>query len=247
MTDTPKISIITISKNIERTVERTLFSVAEQRYGNIEFMVIDGASSDGTLAVIERYRRHIAYWVSEADGGIYQAMNKGIAAASGDYLLFLNGGDYLCNASAIAAAVTRMQHDAAEVFYGNQLMYHEGSGFARLWRPKKRSALDWYSGSLPHASTFIRRDAFARAGVYDESYRIAGDYEWFVRAFRLGMTFRHIDVLVSVFGEGEGISTRSSGKALQDAEKQRVRDQHFNGVRRSMLRAGLFLRKNKLI
>ena len=247
MYESPKISIITISKNVVRTVERTLFSVAEQSYGGIEFIVIDGASTDGTLAVIERYRRHLAHFVSEPDAGIYAAMNKGIAAASGEFLLFLNAGDYLVNAASVGVAVSRMRNDKADVFYGNQLMYHEGSGCARLWRPQKRSALDWYSGSLPHASTFIRRDAFDRAGLYDDRYRIAGDYEWFVRAFKMGMTFRHIDVLVSVFGEGEGISTRPTGKALQDAEKQRVRDRHFTGAQRSLLKFGLFLRKNKLL
>jgi glycosyltransferase involved in cell wall biosynthesis len=251
MNNTPlKISIITICKNVESVIERTLFSVAEQTCCNIDYIVIDGGSMDATLEKVARYRSHIVHLISEPDSGIYEAMNKGIALARGEFCLFLNAGDYLCHASAIANAAAQMNQadENIDVIYGNQLLYHQSTGAARVWRPKKRTTLDFYSGSLPHAATFIRRAAFSRAGLYDTSYRIAGDYEWFVRAFsKFHLRFRHIDVLISVFIEGEGISTRQSGKSLQIAEKQRVRDHHFHGAQGSLLKAGLFLRKNKLI
>lgn len=245
-----KISIITICKNVKNVIERTLFSVAEQTYDDLEYIVIDGGSVDTTLEKIDHYRSRITHLVSEPDGGIYEAMNKGITLATGEFCLFLNAGDYLCHASALANAVAQIRQvdENSDVIYGNQLMYHESTGAARVWRPKKKTTLDFYSGSLPHAATFIRRAAFYRAGLYDSTYRIAGDYEWFVRAFsKFNMSFHHIDVLISEFVEGGGISTRNSGKALQVSEKQRVRDHHFHGTQRFLLKVGLFLRKNKLI
>ncbi len=245
MNSKPKISVITVCRNVADVIGATLFSVSEQTYKDIEYIVVDGASTDGTKEIIERSGAADCL-ISEPDSGIYEAMNKGIRRSSGDYCLFLNAGDLFCHATAVANAVAAMSaFSPADVFYGNQLMYHQHSGRAHIWRPKKRSALDFYSGSLPHASSFIRRDAFERIGLYDESYRIAGDYEWFVRAFRRGMVFRHIDCLVGVFIEGEGISTNKAGHELQEEEKRRLRSLHFD--KQSLLKIAFFLRKNKIL
>jgi len=243
------ISIITICRNAVGQIERTLFSVAEQTYPHIDYIVIDGASTDGTYDRINAYRSHITTLIREPDKGIYDAMNKGIRAATGDYCIFLNGGDFFCHSTAIENAVRRIAEVTAnvDVFYGNQLLLNELSGSSRIWRPKKRSRLDFYSGSLPHASTFIRKGAFDEIGCYDPSFQIAADYEWFLRALMHQMQFSHIDTLVSVFVEGHGISTRSTIKELQASEKMRARDMHFKGYRRGIYQVGLFLRKNKLL
>lgn len=242
------ISIITICRNAVDQIERTLFSVAEQTYPFIDYVVIDGASTDGTAERIAAYQSHVSTLIQEPDKGIYDAMNKGIRCAGGDYCLFLNAGDFLCHSSAIENAVKWIQSaDNVDVFYGNQLLYNEFSGSSHIWRPKKRSHLDFYSGSLPHASSFIRKSAFNEIGYYNTLFQIAGDYEWFLRAVMHHLQFCHIDTLVSVFVEGRGISTRSSIKELQTSEKLRARDLHFKGYRRRIYKIGLFLRKNKLL
>ncbi|MDZ7315341.1 MAG: glycosyltransferase [candidate division KSB1 bacterium] len=241
------ISIITITKNAEKEIERTLFSVAQQTFP-VEYIVVDGASEDGTAAIVERYRHTVSRFISEPDSGIYHAMNKGIRAAAGDYCLFLNAGDYLAYPAAIANAVAAMSEtEPADVFYGCQLMIHQRNGASHIWRPRKKGTLDFFSGSLPHASSFICRKAFDRIGLYDESFRIAGDYEWFVRAFTRGIRFIALSCLVAVFLQDEGISTHPKQKELQKLEMQRVRELYFHGFKRTTLQVGLFLRKNKIL
>ena len=116
----PTFSIITITYNAVRLVEQTLLNVLSQSYPNIEYIVIDGGSTDGTVDIIRRYESGLAYWVSEPDKGIYDAMNKGLQKATGDYVWFINAGDTLCSSDTVQSVVSKLQKRKAlpDIIYG---------------------------------------------------------------------------------------------------------------------------------
>lgn len=118
----PTFSIITITYNAVRLVEQTLLNVLSQSYPNIEYIVIDGGSTDGTVDIIRRYESGLAYWVSEPDKGIYDAMNKGLQKATGDYVWFINAGDTLCSSDTVQSVVSRLQKRKAlpDIIYGDE-------------------------------------------------------------------------------------------------------------------------------
>ncbi|MDD5705959.1 MAG: glycosyltransferase family 2 protein [Kiritimatiellae bacterium] len=200
----PRLTIVTVALNNRDGLERTLASVHDrQPFRDFEQVVVDGASTDGTVELLRAYEPRLAHWVSEPDRGIYHAMNKGAARARGDFLLFLNSGDTLAP-DALSAFFAAMPD--ADIVYGN-LQFHVRGVPEQLWVPPDASRLDlafWASGSLPHGASFIRRALFEKGG-YDESYRIVGDREFFFRQYRGGARFAHVDRLVSWFARG-GVS-----------------------------------------
>ena len=245
-----KISIVTVCRNSEAVIERTIKSVINQQYDRIEYIVIDGASVDDTVAIARRHEMGISRLLSEPDGGIYEAMNKGIQNAGGDYILFLNAGDFLIHPAAIENVVRQIEADrlmGTDVIAARLLVYDPKDGRCRIWTPAKATRLSLYNGSLPHPSTFQKRDAFKKNGLFDESYRIAGDYEWFVRGFtKNGLTFRSVPVLTSVF-INDGVSSDAASEREQDGEIRRLRHRHFSSGARFWLDIGRFLKKNKII
>ncbi len=246
----PKISIVTICKNAQHSIERTLTSVVSQTYANIEYIIVDGASTDRTLELIYNYREQITKIISEPDDGIYDGMNKGVRAASGDYIVFINAGDYLIEANVIKSVVQTIQSKALQnidILYANLLVYDPVRGQGSIWAASKRTRLSMYMGSLPHPSTFFSRTAFEKNGLYDTSFKIAGDYEWFVRAFEKNkLSFTHLDVLTAVF-INDGVSTHQKWQSLQDEEKERFRQYYYSKADRFWLNMGVFLRKNKVL
>ena len=156
-----RLSIITINYNNSDGLRETIESVVSQVFKEIEYIVVDGGSTDGSRRVIEEYGEHINYWVSEPDGGIYNAMNKGIRASHGEYLLFLNSGDVLHNTNVIEQVVPNLgNHDMVigKVLYDNSGLTNE--------LPEELTLLRFYHGSVPHPSTFIRRKVM----LYKASY-----------------------------------------------------------------------------
>ena len=139
----PTFSIITITYNAVRLVEQTLLNVLSQSYPNIEYIVIDGGSTDGTVDIIRRYESGLAYWVSEPDKGIYDAMNKGLQKATGDYVWFINAGDTLCSSDTVQSVVSRLQKRKAlpDIIYGETNIVDEerrSLGLRRLRAPRGR-------------------------------------------------------------------------------------------------------------
>lgn len=248
MAGDPKISIITICKNAESVVERTLASIVNQTYDPLEYIVVDGASTDRTLEIVQTFKHRIAMLISEPDNGIYDAMNKGVAASTGEYLLFVNAGDYLIDHRVITTAVNELRHQPhVDVLSGHLVIYDPISGSATLWRASKRTRLSMYMGSLPHPATFFKNSAFEKNGMYDTSYKIAGDYEWFVRGFEQNhLSFATLNAFISVF-INDGLSTSSTWQRVQDQEKERFRQQYYSSGDRFWLNMGVFLRKNKLL
>lgn len=222
-----KLSIITINWNNAEGLRRTLESVAAQTNHAFQHVIVDGASTDGSVDIIKAYvnqsLKYDVLWVSEKDKGIYNAMNKGIRMAKGEYLLFLNSGDALENAEVV------------ENFYKADIKTDIATGIEKeenghLIYPKKEEELSYsffYDDTLMHQSTFIRRDAFERFGMYNEDNRIVSDWEWFFNAImKQDASYEPLDFVVALFN-GEGIS--NSKRVLQSHNEER------EGVRQRIL------------
>jgi glycosyltransferase involved in cell wall biosynthesis len=226
VSEVPFCSIVTICLDEVRQIRATCDSIVALPPGQHEWIVIDGGSRDGTLDILNEYRNAMSVFVSEPDTGIYNAMNKGAAMATGEYLLFMNGGDAFYDAGAIAAvrAAGRSDVVVADVKLG-----HEADDYLRY--PADLSPRWLLKHMLPHQAAFIRRAAFERCGGYDEGYRIAGDYELFVRLFlRCDATYQHVDAVTAVFGRG-GISQSGAHRALRKRENHCVRWRYFPSYR----------------
>ncbi len=218
-------SIITICLNAEKSIERTIQSVLSQTYPHIEYIIVDGKSTDHTVGIIQNYRDRIAHFSSEKDEGIYDAMNKGVGRATGNFILFLNADDRLFHEESIASVADYMSQYLSSpiaVFHGNVLIYDEQKKSAHIWKCGPVTRYSLYRRPIPHPATFYRKEAFRRNGLFDVSYRIAGDYEWLVRALiKNHFLFQYMDILVSVFYKG-GTSTNKKNKELNEMEKRRV-------------------------
>lgn len=181
-----KISVITVCRNAAAHIEDCIRSVVNQTYPDVEYLIIDGKSSDRTLEIVHNYQDKIATIVSEPDGGIYQAMNKGIRLATGDFLYFLNSDDYLVDNRVfeeLAAFIA--QQPRCDFVYGQMEMRigAKQRRDRRIPRPPEelREALMGYDEGPQHAASFFGRPLMDRLGFFDETYRISADYEWFLR------------------------------------------------------------------
>lgn len=197
------ISIITVCYNAVSGIEKTIQSVLCQSYPKIEYIIIDGGSTDGTVDVIRKYADRIAYFVSESDKGIYDAMNKGIRATTGKWISFLNAGDaYYCSQSIETVFSHEIPSDV-DVVYGYQVhCYHYGK-FVR-----KQLPLTFFSKGMPfgHESSFVRADVMKHDG-FDTRYMIAADYNFFYQLYAGGGHFMPVDVIVTEFESSGGVST----------------------------------------
>jgi len=182
-----KISIITVAYNSASTIADTLESVASQTYGNIEHIIIDGLSTDGTRDIVERCGGHIAKFISESDQGIYDAMNKGLALATGEVICFLNADDVYADENVISKIVGVMENEVLDALFGDVEFFRPGSPDRRfrLYRSRKFTPRRISRGWMPaHPSLFIRKQVFDRFGYFNSNYQIAGDFEFVARVFR---------------------------------------------------------------
>lgn len=228
-----KISIITINHNNREGLLKTINSVKQQSFTDYEWIVIDGGSQDGSRQLIEENKTHFAYWVSEPDKGIYNAMNKGIAQAKGDYILFLNSGDVLTSNDILTDVCLYLTSDIV-------VGYVSSNGQTAGLRHQDFSIADLYNYSFPHQASFIRRDLFTLFGMYDEQWRIVADWAFFIDTIVFGrakVTF--IPLIVSKLQEG-GLSSDTSKR---NAEAQRLREQKFGPLWQNDLQNALSLKE----
>ncbi len=177
-----KVSIITTCYNREQTIRATIESVLRQSYPNVEYIVIDGASSDGSLRIIEEYRDRIEVIVSEADGGIYEALNKGLQLSSGDVVGMLHSDDIFYSDDTISNIVAQISILGADMLYGNGLFVDSRGRVVRNWVSGEFDPSRLRYGWLPlHTTLFLRRRCLADLGLYDEGYRISADSDFLVR------------------------------------------------------------------
>lgn len=197
-----KISVITVCYNAVDTLEATMQSVLEQTYRDIEYIIIDGGSTDGTIDIIRKYEDCIAYWVSEPDKGIYDAMNKGIKVATGEWVNFMNAGDRFVNEKILDRIFEKNIPQIVDVIYGNTLMRY----MKRMIAVKVKE-LDYMRIGMPfcHQSSFVHNNVIE---IFDTSYRIAADYKFFYEFYlEKGVNaFMYIDMPIAIFDARDGIS-----------------------------------------
>ena len=222
----PKFSIITVTYNAGSVLEDTIQSVITQTYRNVEYIIVDGGSKDHTLDIINRYREHIHTLVSEPDKGLYDAMNKGIRLATGDYLCFLNAGDELHEDDTLQLMVHSITGtELPDVLYGETAIVDEEGHFLRMRRLSAPEDLNWKSfkdGMLVcHQAFFPRREL---AEPYDLRYRFSADFDWCIRIMKKSHTL-HNTHLTLIDYLNEGVTTRNHRASLH--ERFRIMCRHY--------------------
>src|SRR3546814_379964 len=179
----PTLSVITIVYNNVKDIERTMLSVINQDYDAIEYIIVDGGSTDGTLDIIKNYEDKITKWISEPDKGIYNAMNKGLKMASGDYVLFMNSGDEIYANNTVSKVFASEPN--ADIYYGETEMFNEDWESLGTRRHKVPEKFTWrsfrYGMSISHQAIYIRREI---TESYDEHYKLSADIDWILKAAR---------------------------------------------------------------
>lgn len=208
-----KISIITVCLNSGKTIEKTIQSVIYQDGVDYEYIIIDGKSTDGTLEVISQYKDKISLVISETDEGIYDAMNKGIALASGDVIGILNADDWY-EPDALKEAERCFQDPRTEAIYGNMNLVYE-NGEIETIIPGDIEKIR-YQMEMPHPTVFIRRGIYEKYGTFEKKYKIAADYDLVLRLYVKGVNFQYRNKVLVNFLLG-GISTQKEEEAEEEA------------------------------
>jgi len=225
-----KLSIITINYNNKNGLKKTIESVVNQIFTDYEYIVIDGGSTDGSKEIIEKQADKITYWVSEPDKGVYNAMNKGITQAQGEYCLFLNSGDYFIDENVLSKVFAI--HFTEDIVAGDVVI---GKTASKIKSHAVVSMYDFFKQSLPHQASFIKKKIFDEIGRYNENYKILADWDFIMVAlFKHKYSYRRIDVTVAFFEPG-GISGTSFEKRL--AEKEQTMQTNFPELKEVYLKA----------
>lgn len=208
MEKVPLITIITVSFNAAKDIEKTICSVSNQSYSNLEYIIIDGGSKDGTVEIIKRYSKKINFWCSEPDKGIYDAMNKGIKRASGRWLNFMNAGDVFTQNDTIEKISVFLDDDYG-VVYGNIIKCFDNYKMrdTGLTMSRKLDRIDFIRNTIHHQASFIRKSLFDKYGLYDTNYRLASDWYFFMKSIGIGgEKSRYVNIDICLFSM-TGIST----------------------------------------
>ena len=241
------ISIITVSFNAVRYMEQTITSVMAQTYPNLEYIIIDGGSRDGTVDIIRKYESRLAYWHSQPDRGIAHAFNLGLAQAHGDWILYLNADDILLEPTVMAQMVPHLRlHQDADVVYGQMISLTRErdpkpvplckiGGHPWRWQEFRRRNM------IPHQAAFTHRQFFDRVGGYDETFRMAMDYEHFLRA---GEGLRAQFVPIALVGmRAGGRCVHDIADTLREFKRAQIKNQALPGW---MAELNFFLRLGRL-
>lgn len=224
----PKFSIITVTYNADKVLEDTLRSVISQTYRNVEYILVDGGSTDHTLDIAHQYQEHINLIISEPDKGLYDAMNKGIRLATGDYLCFLNAGDKLHeNETLQKVAQTLKPHEVPDVVYGETAIVDGKGHFLHMRRLSAPEQLDWKSfkqGMLVCHQAFFARRELAISHPYDLKYRFSADFDWCIRITKKAKCL-HNTRLTLIDYLNEGMTTRNHRASLK--ERFRIMAKHY--------------------
>jgi glycosyltransferase involved in cell wall biosynthesis len=217
MLQQPLISIIMAVYNGEKYIEQAMLSVLNQTYSNIEFIIIDGGSTDGTVGIVKKYNHRLHYWISEKDSGVYNAWNKGLAKATGNWISFVGADDFLYNNTVIEDSIKDLNHaisNGTRYVYGKvNLLTASGERVIAVWGD------DWATSkknifrymSVTHCGAFHHKEMFTEHGVFDETFRITGDYEFLLREFSKGHDALFIDRTIAVMHAG-GLSANLKSK-----------------------------------
>lgn len=198
----PKITIVTVCYNTVNSIDMTIKSVINQIYSNIEYIIIDGGSTDGTVDIIKKYSGKIAYWISEPDDGIYDAMNKGIKAATGEWINFMNAGDRFYNDEVISKMFSEVD-PTVTIVYGKLMKHIEGYHYEYVVLPLSKMSSEM---SVSHQASFIKL-SYHKSRLYDATFKSSGDYDFFYHAFFMDkVKFQYIPIIVADFDDRSGMS-----------------------------------------
>lgn len=221
-----QISIITVCRNSEKFIQETIESVVRQTYRNIQYIIIDGKSTDGTVAIIQKYSAHIDKWISEPDDGMYEAINKGLLLATGDYILILNSDDVLAAPDTISRVEEKIRKKKLDYYYGNLVKWKDNeSKKVKLFPVNFQMLLLSTHGTfLAHPCFFISSKVNNEVGGYDTRYKYASDYDYILRVLsRPGGKGKYVDINISKFRIHKN-SITASGKI--DAERKEILRKH---------------------
>ncbi len=227
----PLISIITITYNAEQTLERTIKSIINQDYQSIQYIIIDGASTDGTCQLIGQYRQYISFYISEPDGGLYHAMNKGLERATGDYVWFINAGDEIFDRHTLSNIFK--DEPLACIYYGDTVMTNmEGAiiGSRRLAPPENLSWKSFKRGMLVSHQSFIAKRELVEP--YNLQYKFSADFEWCLKALKKASAIKNTHSILSRFLDG-GITKKNIVPGLK--ERFRIMCQHYGTITALMM------------
>jgi len=240
-----KVSVITVCYNAAECIENAITSVLSQTYKNIEYIIVDGMSTDGTLDIINNYRDKISTFISEKDNGIYDAMNKGIGIAAGDVIYFLNSDDILFDEDVIRDVVSEFKKTKGlSLLYGN-VIYEDKAKFSEVLRKfDKVNRKNLIHGNLCHQAIFAKRFLFDEIGKFDLKYKINADYDWLLKVFLSNKyVIAYFDRIIAKFNYG-GYHVKNA--QLANEERLYVKLKHYNKLD-FYLRDFLFKAKRKLL
>ncbi len=224
-----KVSVITVCYNAEEFIENAINSVLNQIYENIEYIIIDGASTDNTVPIITKYKSRIGFFLSEPDSGMYEAMNKGIKAATGDILYFLNSDDVFYDKYVIENVVKMFKKNIdADLIYG-PIIIKDPITNESFMKPHNYITKSFFIyDCICQQGIFYKTDIFKKCGHFDTTYKIVGDYEWILRAFyKYNVKRQYYGNIITIFRNG-GMSNSDEFSNIHDIERQRVMKDYFN-------------------
>ena len=215
----PFISVITINFNNRIGLERTIQSVISQTYQDFEYIIIDGGSNDGSKDIIEKYEKYFSYWVSEPDNGIYHAMNKGVKQAKGEYCIFINSGDFLCNPQTLEAASNEITNVECDFCTGTLLVSRNNNITGVIFPPIDEKLL-LLRGTLCHPATFTRRSWLEKIPYFEDT-KIVGDWQQITSSISIhGATYHPIKCTIAIF-DLSGISTTNNELRINELKRFR--------------------------
>lgn len=236
----PKVSIITINYNDGNGLEKTILSIVSQTVIDYEFIVIDGGSADNSVDVVKKYENKIKFWVSEKDNGIYDAQNKGVSKATGEYLIFLNSGDSFFDKNVISKFCDFEKANHKKVVYGNTNII-DSDGSSRILCPPQKIDLNfWYANTLNHQAVFMHNSLFQKYGVFSTKYKYASDFEHLFRIFVKEPTeFAYMNELVCNY-DNTGLTSKGEFHKLIIEERKEILKLHVNESQFSEMRRAYF-------
>jgi glycosyltransferase involved in cell wall biosynthesis len=212
----PLVSIITVTYNASDSLEQTMQSVFTQTYPNIEYIIIDGASTDGTIDIIKKQEARLALWLSEKDEGIYDAMNKGIRLAKGEFIGMINAGDYYEPDAVETVVNAYLGNRDTDIFHGNMNLLNSDGTFFKLKKPNTNLD-ELYKGiSLFHTTFFVTSATYKTHGLYDTRFKVSADFDFALRCHLAGVHFFYIDKVIANFRLG-GFSYQSKNNGILDS------------------------------
>lgn len=220
-----KFTVITIAYNEEKSMAETMQSVLEQNYKDLEYLIIDGGSSDHTVEIAKGLTKESGRDIkiySEPDFGVYNAMNRGITRASGDYVMFMNAGDSFCGETILSDIARQIHQHGEAIYYGQAYLMRKGRCVGKKMIKRKMLLKMLLSGKMPTHQSIAAPVSLMKKCYFNEIYKIRSDYDWILKCYKAGMKFVEMDFPVCRF-DNSGLSTRASAKTRSRQETVVIR------------------------